>query len=417
MDFILWISKRIKITGSGSSANTAGMTIAVAGVALAFIIMAATLAVMRGFKNQITERVRGFEPDITVLPSYDYEHGVSAPYLTLTPEIAAAIETALPASKTSHAFSQPGILKTDDNFAGVYFQGYDSVHTFTFESNHISDGRLPDFFDPADANKIAISASIANKMNLGVGDKVYAYFFVNDAIKTRRFEISSIYNTGFGDYDNVTAFAPISTLQRVAGVDSTHATRLAISASGFDAIESEAEALQSILINQYQTGQTANLYPVDNVKHTGALFFNWLSLLDTNVVVIFVLMACVAGFTLVSSMFILILDRISTIGLLRALGATRSQIKRIFATMAMKTVGLGLIIGNAVSIGALLIQRHFQLLKLDPEMYYLPYVPVEINWWWMLALNISVAVAAWCILILPSNLAARISPASTLRYE
>lgn len=417
MDFILWISKRIKITGSGSSANTAGMTIAVAGVALAFIIMAATLAVMRGFKNQITERVRGFEPDISILPSYDYEKGVSAPYLSITPEIADAIEKVIPDAKPSQAFSQPGILKTDDNFAGVYFQAYDSLHPFTFESKHMADGQLPDFFSPDDANRIAISSVIAQKLQLGVGDKVYAYFFVNDAIKMRRFEIAGIYSTGFVDYDNVTAFAPIATLQKVAGADPAHATRLALPASSFDAIEDEAEALQNVFISQYQTGQTANLYPVDNVKHTGALFFNWLSLLDTNVVVIFALMACVAGFTLISSMFILILDRISTIGLLRALGATRSQIKRIFACMAMKTVGLGLLIGNAVAIGILLVQDNCRVLKLDPEMYYLPYVPVEINWWWMIGLNVAVAIAAWCVLILPSNLAASISPASTLRYE
>lgn len=264
--------------------------------------------------------------------------------------------------------------------------------------------------------QIAISASTASSLGLSVGDKVDACFFVNDAVKARRLRITGIYNTGFAEYDKTIAYAPISVLRSIAGVDSAHSTRI-IGVSDASHIEFNAERLQNALIDEYQHGRIESLYPVDNARHTGMLYFNWLSLLDTNVVVVFILMACVTGFTLISSMFILVLDRIPTIGLLRSLGATRSQIRHMFTYMALKAVVLGLAIGNIVGVPLLLWQEKGRVLPLDPDMYYLPYVPVEINWWWILILNLCMILAAWLILAIPSRAAANVAPASAMRAD
>lgn len=417
MNFPLWISRRLKLNGSANTANATGTAIAVTGVALAIIIMAATLAIVNGFKHGITERIMAFEPQISVLPSFDYDSGVSSPYLSKDSALAEAIAATIPAANVSLRFTQPAVIKTDNDFAGIYIQAYDSAHDYSFEKSNVVAGTWPDLSADSTINAIAISSAIANSLQLSAGDKVYAYFFVNEAVKTRRFTIGAIYNTGFSDYDKVTAFGNLSAMQSVAGTDSVTGTQLAISVNEPAHIEDYAAELQGALLQAYRDGDSANLYPIDNVRHTGAIFFNWLQLLDTNVVVIFILMACVAGFTIISSMFILILDRISTIGLLRAMGASGAQIRNIFALMAMKTVGLGMIIGNAIAIALLLCQEKWHVMRLDPEMYYLTHVPVEINWWWMVALNIGVAVIAWCLLLIPAHTAAKVSPATTMRFE
>lgn len=416
MRFILWLSGRLKLAGR-SKANATGVVIAVAGVALAIIIMMCTLGVARGFKEQITDRIMGFDGNISILPAYDPVLDSSAVSVRLDPAMHTRIVETLPASEMSLKLSQPGLLKTDTDFSGLYFIGYDQNHDYTFEQQSIVEGQLPDFFSADDANKIAISRPTALSLGLGLGDKVNACFFVDDAVRTRRFEVAAIYETGFSDYDKTIAFAPLPTLQRVARIDSLSGSAININIADRQAIPDQAAKLQQRMIDLYQTRQLEDLYPVDNVRHTGAVFFNWLDLLDTNVVVIFILMACVAGFTLISSMFILILDRIPAIGLLRSLGATRGQIRMVFVTMAMKTVGLGMIIGNVVGLGLLLAQQRWQFLHLNPEMYYLKSVPVSITSADAILLNLATAAAAWLILVLPSRLAATVSPASTLRFE
>ena len=147
------------------------------------------------------------------------------------------------------------------------------------------------------------------------------------------------------------------------------------------------------------------------------LYFNWLELLDTNVVVILILMALVSGFTLVSCLFILILERVNMIGTMKALGATNAQISHIFVNLAERLVAIGLIIGNIIGIGFLLLQSHFQFLTLDADAYYLNYVPVEINWWYILLLNFGIIIASYLMLLLPSQLVSKISPATAIRYE
>lgn len=415
-----WIASRLRLNDTGSGANTTGVVIASIGVAVAVIIMEITLGVVLGFKTGITGRVLGFDPDVTVLPAYDYESGESAEHIVASDQIRTLVEDAHPGAKVSLRLSQPGILKTDSDFAAVYFTAFDRNHDYAFERGNIVEGEFPDFESDGSRSSIVISRATARSLGLGVGDKITATFIVDEAVKSRRFTISGLYESGFEERDNTGAYASLRALQSVAGVDSLTGTQIDVrfptESQGADT-EEAAAAIQGALVNAYSDGSIPVLHPVDHIRHTGAVFFNWLDLLDTNVVVIFILMLCVAGFTLVSSMFIIILERIPTIGLLRSVGATKSTVERIFVAMAMRIVIIGLIAGNAIGLGFLLVQRHFHVLSLDPKMYYLSTVPVEINWTWMLVLNIGVVAAAYLILILPSRLAGSISPASTLRYE
>lgn len=231
--------------------------------------------------------------------------------------------------------------------------------------------------------------------------------------------MKGIYDTHFGDYDGLYVFGSIEMLRRMCGLGSDTGSAIEITGLKSDEeIDECGRILSSALMQGYYDGTTdRTLYTVANVHDTAALYFNWLSLLDTNVVVILLLMGLVAGLTLVSSLFIIILERVSMIGILKALGAGNRLIERTFIIVAERLVVRGLAIGNAVGLGLIIVQRQWHLLPLNPEAYYLDYVPAEINWWWVLGLNLAVVAVAALVLILPSRIIATLSPASSMRYE
>lgn len=417
MNFPLYISRRLQLTSSSRKANTTGVVIAVAGVALAIMIMEITLAVVAGFKSGVTEKLTGFEGQISVLPAYNYNTGEQDQYLSISPSLVATIADVIPEAEISMKFRLPGMIKTNTDFAGVYFTARDSAHDFSFEKNCIVSGEFPDYTLEDNSSKIVISESTARSLRIGLEDKINVCFFVNDNVKMRRLQVAGIYDSGFAEYDGTVAYASLPTLQSIAGVDSTSVTEIELTGVTLSRAAKAAEDLQNRFLLEYRTGEAQEVYPVDNITHTGAVFMSWLALLDTNVVVIFVLMLCVAALTLVSSMFILILERIPTIGILRAMGASRGQVRHVFIYLAMKVVGIGMLLGNLLGIGIVLLQKNFHLIPLDAKMYYLHYVPVEISPLAFVLLNLGAVVVAWLILILPSSMAAWVSPAVTMRFD
>ncbi len=417
MNLQFWISHKLKLTGSEGGSVSTGVVIAVAGVALALVIMVLTLGVVLGFKHEIADKLTGFDAKVFIEPAYDPETNSLEDYISLSPVIEQAVADAGVAAPLSLTFKQPGILKTDSDFSGVVFVGRDGNHNATFERSNIIAGVFPDYDDGSAVNDIVISQTASDALGLACGDKVDSCFFVDGKLKTRRHTVAGIYRSDFGEYDNVVVYASLSGLQKVAGVDSLTGTRLEVSDIGDDEIDAVSETLSDALAAAYHSRHSEKYYPVSDIHQTGAIYYNWLGLLDTNVVVIFVLMLCVAAFTLVSSLFMIILDRIRTIGLLRALGLQRSSVRSIFIHMGMRLVGLGLLIGNVAAIGLLAVQQEFRLVSLDPEMYYLRYVPVEFSWPGIVAINIGIVVAAWSIMIIPAMSAARIDPAKTMQFE
>lgn len=416
MNFSYWFSNRLRIRRGAPSSTVTGAVIAVAGVALALMVMELSLAVTSGFKNEIERKVFGFDAPVTVLPPYDYNTATSAVELHPGDTLSAVIASAVPDAAQVPIFRRHAILKTDNDFMAVECVSHGPGHEDSFERSNIVDGSWPDFNTPADADSIVISTVMADRLGLGTGDRIFMYFFVDGNPRARRAFIAGIYRSNFGEYDKSILYAPLGMMQRL-GSDRSAVTAIALEGLDKDNIAADADRLQQALLSAYRSGQLSEAYPVTDILETGAVFFNWLDLLDTNVVVIFILMIAVAAFTLISSLFIIILDRVTTIGILRSLGASGQAVNRIFIFVALRLVGLGMIIGNALSIEIIALQRATHFLKLDPDMYYLNYVPLEFNWTTILMLNTGTAVAAWLILILPARLAARVDPASAMRYE
>ena len=420
MNISLFIARRLQLKGTKRDTSSSSTIIAVAGVAIAILVMILTLAVVLGFKNQIREKVMGFDSQITINPAHDYNLGKSETSISLNKTLFNIIDSSLNEDGDSvHinlTIKQPGIMKTDEAFAGLMFKGINNLNV-SFIKQNLIDGTLPNVDIDSCKNSIVISSITASHLKISLGDRINTYFFSNGNIKARKFEIAGIYNSNFGDYDKLIAYAPIATLQRIASLDSTSGSSIEISGIDYDLIQDKSIALQSAISESVYKQQLDKIYRVDNVLRSGAMYFNWLDLLDMNVVVILILMSCVAGITLVSCLFIIILERVKTIGLLKAMGATNNQVRLVFIHMAQRLVLRGMIIGNIISLIFIYLQNKYHFIPLDPETYYLSFVPVEINWWHILALNISVIVISSIILILPSHLATKISPVQTMRYE
>lgn len=417
MRFPLFMVRKVKPGRAGRNSLTSA-TIAVVGVSIAVIVMELAIAVVLGFKQEIKNKVSGFDAQVTVSPYISGEIStINDIYLSLNDTLGNVIESTVPGVKATLSLKQPGILKTDNDFAGVLFKGYGANHGYEFEKSNIVEGCIPDYSVDENKNKIVISRLTANSLKLGVGDKINTYFFTNENLRARKFEVAGIYDSKFSDYDRLIAYASLPVLQRVAGIDTLSGSAIELRGITPDSIVSVSDRLQQRLITATHARELSRFYEVNNITRSAAIYFNWLDLLDTNVVVILILMACVAGITLVSCLFIMILERVKMIGLLKALGATNAQIRRIFIYLAQRLVLRGVLIGNAIAIGVILLQAHYRIIPLDPDAYYLSYVPVEINPWDFLALNIGVIIVSVLILIIPSHIASNISPTQTMRYE
>lgn len=418
MGVTLWISKRLRLSGASGERRAAGAVIAVAGVALAVMVMEITLAVVAGFKTQISDKIMGFDAQISIDCPYDYATGVQSDTLNLSSSIESVISSSLPSdSRASLALHLPAMIKTDDDFAAVVFIAHDDTHSFDFELSNIVDGKFPQSADDEGVNQIALSSITASSLNLEVGDKPYLYFFVDGSLKARRAVVTGIYDSNLGEYDKMVAYAPLSFLQNVLGVSDFTGTTIDITGLQFDEIDDFASELQINLADAMQTGQLDALYPVSTVLQSGAIYFNWLSLLDTNVIVIFVLMLCVALFTLVSSLYLIVLDRVPTIGLLKSLGASRRWLISLFVSLGMRLAVIGVLCGNIIGIGICILQAQTGFVKLDPAMYYLSQVPVEIDCLSFVLLNLGVLFVSYLILFIPARSAARVDPTESIRFE
>ena len=411
----LFIARRISFGGR----NRVAAVIAVVGVACAMAVMLITLSVAGGFKDAIRTKLAGFTPDISIQPAYDYALGMQEQYMEVTPELLSAARSTVPGARISAAMRQPAILKTADDFSAVVLTGFNADHDFSFERSNITDGVWPDYIGkPAETEKdIVISEPVAMRLGLKVGDRITACFFVNDNIKARRLDVRGIFASNFGDFDRSVAYASMPMLRELCGLDSAGATAIELRGVPEEMAQLSASNLQKRLIDDAEKSDKGQVPVVDNITRSGGMYLNWLQLLDTNVVVIFVLMCCVAAFTIVSSLFILILNNVPTIGVLRALGASKPTVRSVFVCLAMRLVGSGMIIGNIFAITLIWVQMTYRIFPLDPDMYYLSHVPMQLWWPGIVAVNIAAAILAWLILILPARLASSVSPSQSMRYE
>lgn len=316
--------------------------------------------------------------------------------------------------ETVVSLRQAAMLKTDNDFMGVAFRSFGDGYGWDFERENLVEGSIPNDSLP---RGIMISETMGDKLGLRPGDKVDAYFFVGETVRPRKFEITGIYRSDFGEYDNLVAYVAPSMISRMLKLSGHEGEAVEIRGLPADDIIPAAQRLQSVLSAAYAKGDIPQNMAVTSVYSSAAMYFNWLGMLDTNIVVILILMGCVSGLMLVSCVLILILQRVRMVGLLKSLGASNRQVGMIFVRLGVRVTLSGLLIGNAVALAIIGIQWRWHLLPLDPESYYLSFVPVELPFSSWAMLNSATAVMAFVIMLLPAAAVSRLSPVKVMRFE
>lgn len=413
MNYPLYIAKRLSLSAGGKRKAPA-VTVAIVAVALSIAVMLASVAIVLGFKQEIRNKVVGFNGHITlyVAPTTPDDDNL----VTMIPTLKEVLDNVPFITDYSIQAAIPAILKTNSDFKGVYLKGLSGKLTQSFIGSNLSEGNLVDFSDPENKNKVIISNTAARQLNLKCGDKIDTYF-ISDDVRVRRLEIVGVYNSHFDQYDNVMIYGSLPLVQQLGNIQENQGTYVQIMTDDFDRIADNTVKLQQILNEKVADGTLFRLYRIDNVLNQGMGFFNWLQLLDTNVVVVLVLMIIVGGITLVSGMLILIIDKKRFIGLMKAMGAPTGKVRKIFVYLAIRIALWGMLAGNVVMLSLIYVQDRTHFLPLDAESYYIDFVPVSISWGAIIALNLGVIAVMYLVLILPSRFVAGISPAETMRYE
>ena len=411
----LFIARRLRLNSKDKGVNSSpSHAIATLGVSLSIFIMILSLAIVGGFKSEIANKIYSLDSHIRV---YNAALGLDDNIYTIhTDDVMPVIRSTFAddvVANMSLIADQSAIIKTADDFKGIVFKGVDGNYDWSYIGSTLVSGRLPDRAKP---EEVLISNSVAKKLRIGVGDKIYTYF-CNQKIKVRRVVVTGIFNTDFDDFDSNYLLGSLTLLQGVNGWSENTGNYVGIIVKDTAQIPALSYLLFSKLAASAYNTDNRTVYNVTNTTQTNASFFSWLSLLDMNVIIIICLMAIVSGFTLISVLLMVVLERIKLIGLLKTLGADGSMIRRIFILLTQKLILRSLIIGNVLGIGLALVQKYFHIIKLNPEAYYMPYVPIQIDWLTIALLNVCVFVAAYLTLLGPSHIISSIKPSTTLRYE
>lgn len=421
MSFPLFIAKRFfrNIGADKKSASNPTITIATISVAVGLAVMIVSLSVIMGFKREIQAKVSGFASDIEIL---DVNSQVIPEGFPITADTTFVRNiTQWPGVKSADPIAHKmGVIKTDNEFQDILLKGLPANYDTTFLATATLQGRLPNLNPQPDeygligSGEILLSRRQADALQLNVGDKVYAYFF-EQTIRQRRFTVCGIYETNLAIFDErvvVTDIATVQTLNKWAPTQcSTLEVRLTPQAN-LDALTLRAKDYCTAHPDTMATPRIAI-----GIKEHYPQIFSWLELLDFNLYVILILMLLVAGFTMVSGLLILILERTQTIGVLKALGATNAKIRTIFIDFAALITLRGLILGNILGLLIIYAQYHWHIIHLNPANYYVDAVPVHVNWLYILLLNLGTLILTTLALVAPSYVISRIQPAKAIRFE
>lgn len=388
--------------------------IATAGVAIGLAVMIVSVCVVFGFKHTIRDKAIGFGSHIQVGSFMTLQVGEQTP-IAMTDSMMQALAKVEGVKHVQRFAMKQGILKTDDNFLGVMFKGVGPEFDSTFIHQNMIEGSIPAFSDSASTNRLLISKPMADKLLLKSGDRIFAYFIDENGVRARRFTISGIYETNLSQYDNVICFVDLYTAVRLNGWKPDQATGAEVTVNDFERLDET----ESIFINRVNrmTDPYGETYSSKTIQELNPQIFSWLDLLDLNVWIILALMVAVAAVTMISGLLIIILERTTMIGILKALGARNSTIRHTFLWFATFMIGRGLLWGNILGFGLVLLQKYLGIVKLDPATYYVSTVPVEINLPLILLLNIATLLISIFVLVAPSFLISHIHPAKSMRYE
>jgi lipoprotein-releasing system permease protein len=414
MNYEFFIARRIYFQGEtkGKAANPA-IRIATLGMCLGLVIMILSLCIVLGFKREVRSKVVGIGSQIQIS-----NFRSSSSYETFPVQAGDSLAQLLNAEPDithwQRYATKPGMIKTDDNFQGMVLKGVAQEYDWSFLQQHLVEGEIPVFTDSVTSNKVLISQTLANKLDIHLGDLIYTYY-IEGEVRARRLKVVGIYETHFSEFDRLFLLTDLRTVVRLNRWEPDQVSGVEVNLKEEAPLDDTANRLarrMDLLVDNY-----GGTYYVQTVEDLNPQLFAWLGVLDMNVWVILVLMLGVAGFSMISGLLILILERTNMIGILKAMGGTNRSIRKIFLYFAAFIIGRAMFWGNVIGLALCFLQSKFQLVKLNPADYYLDAVPIYFNGWVWLALNVATLLVTLLILVGPSYLISRIHPAQSIRFE
>lgn len=415
MNCPLFLSRRLSLSSSGHK-STPAVKVAMAAVAISIAVMLAAISIVLGFKNEIKGKIIGFNSHITLYAQSLDENTPDGNVIDLNPDLCKILDDAPYVTSYSLEISMPAILKTSDDFKGVYIKGLGPGADTRFLQESIVARKMPDLESKDAADQVLLSEQAASQLHLKPGDTIDTYFITND-VRVRRLKVAGIYNTHFESYDDSFIFGQISALQAIAGLRSSQGTSVKVMTNDFLNVDANTADLRRRVSPLTISEQSGRAYLTENARVQGAAYFQWLDLLDTNVAVVLALMIAVACVTLISGMLIIILDKTRFIGIVRSLGMSNRSLSQVFIYLSVKVALWGMLIGNVVMLTLLTVQKYTHFIPLDADSYYFDFVPVSLDWGAFALLNGCTLIVIFLTLLLPSRYVSRISPARAMRYE
>lgn len=417
MNTELFIARRL-FFDKKSRKNISGqiINIALVSIAVSLAVMIISVAIVTGFKNEVSNKTVGFGGHIQII-NFDSNNSPETRPISRNQSFLPQLKQ-MDLIKTIQVFAtKPGIIKTEDNIEGVILKGVDSDYDWRFFSEYILDGNIPSINDSARTNEVLISKKTSDLLELNVGSDMYVYFIGNDgqSTNTRQFKVSGIFSTGLEEFDRLFMLGDIKHIQRLNDWQPNQVSGFEIILKDFGTIEKAEYQIREQVINY--SNETSETLRTESIVRKYPQIYDWLSIIDMNVWVILIIMALVAGINMISGLLVLILEKSQMIGILKSLGSQGYSIRRIFLYLSAFLVSRGLIWGNVAGLLFIAAQKYLRLIPLDPVSYYVSYVPVNFSLLYLLLLNAGTLAVVLSMLVLPTYFIGKISPEKTIRFE
>jgi len=395
---------------SGNRANSfsrAIMVIAVSSVAIGLMVMVISMAVVTGFQVEISNKVVGFGSHIKIV-KYDSNNSFEIKPISVYQPYYPSLSTENGIRHIQMFGVKAGLIKAEEEVQGVVLKGIGRDYDWSFFQDKMIEGRRVVLPDNGITNDIMISKTLSTILKINLNDDVRMFFLSSESMQPRgrKFQVCGIFETGMEELDNMFVIGDISHIQKLNGWDEDQVSGFEILISDFDKLESISDHIDTVI----PYDQSA-----ESIKQSYPQIFDWLSLQNTNALVIIILMLFVSGVTMISTLLIVVFENVSTIGILKALGSNNKLIREIFILIVSKIVVIGIIVGDIFGIGVCLLQKHFSIVKLPQESYYMSEVPVMMQFWHVILLNLAIFASSLFVMWLTSMAIAKVSPMKTIR--
>ncbi|GGH12842.1 ABC transporter permease [Sphingobacterium alkalisoli] len=378
----------------------------IGALALAVIAIILSVAILRGFKDEVTAKQRGFFSDVIISKNDLNDSYENSPISLSSGDLDRILRLSNVVDVVPFA-TKAGVMNVDGEVEGVLLKGVDKNYDQSFLARTLVAGDTLNFVDRDSDTEILISKLLSDRLNLKVGDDFIMYF-VQKPIRKRKMFVKGVFQTNSAELDKMYVIGSLDLIRRLNNLGEADAGAYEVRVENFDDIQQTTAAVDEELPVTLKATNIIEQFPD---------VFNWLKMLDMNDDIIFVLMVIVAVINMISALLISILERTSMIGILKSLGMANRQIRKIFLYNSIYLIGCGLVLGNIITIGLYFFQTNTRFFKLDPSIYYIEYVPMSITWYDVVLLNLAIVFIALVTLYIPSMLISRISPIKTIQFK